>query len=238
MIKEDFVFNMTLKFSANSKDEKKIQKNKLFAEELYTFAKECPEQHLQEVFNFASRSRKDNFLFSLKLLYDFAEQMGFIAKHEFKKKRIVWWWNCTKCGLKYSSQGRSCPTCGSLGAFCSIDPKGNHLLSEVVLVQDDCSICKIYDTRNEDGNYVFGPECNSFGKGTKPFGKQCADCTCKLCCDMTYSMKRNEEAFRLRLIDGKIQMPWIDMDKQSGGREELLGNIEKLKQKNPTKRKK
>ena len=134
---------------------------------------------------------------------------------KFHAQAQPYWYMCKNCDQKYSSKGRCCPVCGSYYAKVVIDPINKSIPADVMFIQEDCSICKIFQKRNDSGNYVFGPDCNSFGKGTKPFGQQCRDCSCGTCCGLAGSERRNKWAFEERLRAGKIEMPWIDMERQS-----------------------
>lgn len=213
MLKEDFVFNLTLKYRAGDRVENSKRKNELFTTELYTFMKYCPEKHLEDVFNHVSRSVKPNFIPSLKPFYDYAEEMEYIVKGAVKKQKKVWWCICRKCRKEYGPRGRRCPVCGSLKFDIKCVEKAiDAMPSNIELIQEDCPICTIYEKRNEDRNYVFGPECNSYGIGTQPFAN-CKDCFCRTCCNQYSALLEDSKKFKLKMQNGQYKMPWLNKEK-------------------------
>ena len=49
-------------------------------DDVYDFAEKCPEKYLKDVSDYVTRSRKDTFLFPMKILYDLAEKREYITK--------------------------------------------------------------------------------------------------------------------------------------------------------------
>jgi len=213
MHKEDFFFNMKLKYSAGQKSKNAEKRNDLFSAELNTFMKYCPEIHLEDVFNNISRSVKENYIPSMKHFYDYAEEMEFIPKGTVKKKKKPYWCVCADCGKEYGFRSRLCPSCGSLKfRVKSVAKFTDSIPAHIDLLQEDCTVCSVYEKRNDDRNYVFGPECNSYGLGTKSFDN-CKDCSCKVCCSQYHELTDNWRRFKSRMKQGQHKMPWLDMSK-------------------------
>lgn len=210
MVKEDFVSNITLKWRIGPRAEKSEERNKLFFDDLYTFGSACPENHLQDVYNYITRAFKSTGykpVPDISLFYTYAEESGYIpTRNKPKKKRNPYWCCCKDCGKEYGFRGRGCPVCGSVKYY--VYASETSIPGHVELVQEDCSICNEYEKRNTDGNYIFGPECNSFGLGTKPFDN-CKDCGCKVCCHQYFCLLKDSRKFKLELMSGQWKMPWI-----------------------------
>lgn len=221
MNKDDFYFNMRLKYRAGENAKNSKKRNELFSAELTTFTKYCPEVHLEDVFNHVSRTVKENYIPSMKHFYDYAEEMEFIEKGIVKKKKKAYWCYCEDCGKEYGFRSRLCPICGSLKfGVKSVAKFTDSMPAHIELLQEDCSICSTYEKRNEDRNYVFGPECNSYGIGTQPFGN-CKDCSCRVCCNQYYALITDKKKFKIKMKQGQYKMPWLDEKKikiVTGGR--------------------
>lgn len=191
MTPEDFAHNLATKFRAKNDDDK----NAVFAADLAAFSANCPEIHLQDVYNWISSSHKYSTPFQMAKIYGFARDNGFI--HESKRDGSKHYRRCNgfsvvieengetrrdhvKCATSYSMESGGCPNCHSTNADlveCESIP------GEVVILKEDCHRCIRYSMNHKTNteNGVFGPECSEHGRKDK-HDSYCQSCKCIDCC--------------------------------------------------------
>ncbi len=210
MEKVDFVSKITLNWRYGPKAERAAERNQVFFDNIYDFSEICPEIHLDNVYHWLMRNFEQTQykkIPSMKPIYDYAEEMDFLPEDKKrKKKKTPHWKKCRDCGKDYGFRGRSCPQCGKHSFMVMVSKTA--IPSNVELIQEDCSTCNIYPTRNDDRTYVFGPECNSYGKGTKPFAN-CGDCACKICCHQYSLLIDKTKRYKDKMAVVRHEMPWI-----------------------------
>jgi hypothetical protein len=200
MIADDFIFHLTTKY----KDNKNRGRNFVFKEELLAFVDKCPENRLQEMYDYIPTFHKWSTPFDVWKLVDFATEQGYIKKY-IKKKDYILYYKCKgftqlrietlengykkkhydhiKCNTAYSFGSTGCPNCHSTNSEM-IKHSGESLPENVLIVKEDCHKCKNYDLSHVVNleNNVHGPECDKYGRHEYP-NSDCGDCKCKVCCE-------------------------------------------------------
>lgn len=200
MLSEDFVIALTAKY----KDRKNADRNKVFYDEITRFADICPENRLQEMYDYIPEFHIYSTPFDVWKLKKYAMDQGYIEKQK-KQKDYVLFYRCKgfsqireekletgkiikhydhiKCNTEYSFGSTGCPNCHSTSADL-IQYRSTSLPESVLIVKEDCHKCKNYVLSHEVNleNNVHGPECSEYAKHPYP-NSSCGDCKCKACCE-------------------------------------------------------
>lgn len=123
-----------------------------------------------------------------------------------KEKKLPSWWKCQDCGTEYSIQGRKCPKCRSPKA---IGVKGESMPTDLIIVQEDCAYCTIFDEsrKKENDKLYFGYGCNDYGvvqRGCTPRKCQCHECCRQM---MLYNSDPRGTVEKYRT--GELAQPWL-----------------------------
>jgi len=200
MIADDFVFNLTTKY----KDSKNRDRNLVFKEDLLRFIDKCPENNLQEMYEYIPSFHKYSTPFDVWKLVDYAKEQGYIKKY-VKKKDYILYYKCKgftqlrieklengrevkyhdhiRCNTSYLFGSSGCPNCHSTDSEL-IKYNGESLPEEVIILKEDCHKCINFDMDHDINlqNDVHGPECDKYGTSDYP-NTSCGECKCKVCCE-------------------------------------------------------
>lgn len=200
MIADDFVFNLTTKY----KDNKNRDRNLVFKEDILSFIDKCPENYLQEMYEYIPTFHKYSTPFDVWKLIEKAVELGYIKKY-VKKRDYILYYKCKgftqlrveyltdgreikhhdhiQCNTSYSFNSTGCPNCHSTNSEL-VKYHAETLPEDVLIIKEDCHKCINYDLSHQTNlqNNVHGPECDKYGTSDYP-NSSCGECKCKVCCD-------------------------------------------------------
>ena len=197
MYKEDFVLKLSSKFKAKNDD----NRNDGFRDDLELFSQICPENYLQDVYNWISLTHKYSAPFLLSKIYDYAKDQGYINKAKVNKAPA--WNTCLKCGCHYSVVGRGCPKCRTVQASIST---GEYYPDDYVTVSEDCHYCTIYPEIKKNPRWMTIKDCYNYGKQQEP---SCSACQCRECCTQKRCYILDPKRTTEKYHTGELAQPWL-----------------------------
>ena len=148
---------------------------------------------------------KENYDYQNPPKWPFFSKAAYKLELKRSGRSASFWRVCGKCSQAYRNAGASCPSCGSYDFTMSTGPS---LPQDVIMLQEDCTLCTLFPDRTADGRRIYGPDCQDHGSGRTP-GEYCGSCECRLCCRLEGRAKENPDGFKRALQDGKVKFPYL-----------------------------
>jgi len=195
MIVEDFISSLVTKFKAKNDD----NRNKVFYQDLEVFCNKCPENHLQDVYNWITMNHTYSTPFQMAKIYDYAKDKEYIAPIVQEHRRAPAWWRCSDCGVLYGYLGRGCPKCGGYKRQLFT---GESIPQEVIGMTEDCLHCEMFHDGILKFNIkLYGGTCEEYGVKQDP---KCKDCKCQRCCKQMMIYNSNPREFLRQKEEGEL----------------------------------
>ena len=216
MYKEDFVLKLSSKFKAKNDD----NRNDGFRDDLELFSSICPENYLQDVYNWISLTHKYSAPFLLSKIYDYAKDQGYINKAKVNKTPT--WNTCLKCGCHYSVAGRCCPKCRHIKASIST---GETYPDSYINVSEDCYYCTIFPEIKKNPKWMTFKDCGMYGVKQDP---TCKPCQCSECCDQMRMYNQDQRGTIEKYRTGELSQPWLfEVDPLNETAKQMLKHMRK-----------
>lgn len=248
MFREEFTSMMISSYAPKKNEEKRQD----YIKQIEIFARKCPENHLLNMYEFAVGFGGYP---KIKILFEYARELGFIIEDEKIVTKQVWYYRCDgfykdiqtgidkynkpimkkthfSCDTDYSSKSMACPNCGSTSSQIVLLNNNQAMSDKVKLVQSQCYICSKYKPDSKgDGFRVYGPCCGVHGNFNSPENdNQCKDCVCRSCCADSREYRHAQDNYFYKK-DGErrdISQDWLNPSRRPGETIKDFSSIRKV----------
>ena len=228
MLSDTFLFNLTTKY--RHKNDRDL--NKVFKDDLINFVDICPEDHLEDVYNFIPTFHKYSTPFDVYKIKKYATEKGYIKKR-IENRNHRFFYSCKgftiirieelddgsekkhfdhiSCNTRYSFRSTGCPNCHSSNSDIVLWSSKEGFPDDVIFLKEDCHRCINFsiDHAVNRGNDVHGPTCENYGQKNYP-NNSCGTCKCKNCCQnyRDYILRPWKYTHTIK-ANNADPMPWI-----------------------------